>query len=353
MVAETPAMERLVVGGGVPGPDPGKGHHPEQASRGKKGREDGQRERKKQSSSPRSAAPSSQTTPESWPSPYPSRSLFKAAFLLPVSSSSKFRNGDWKAAWSEGLGWEIDGTYTSAGRKRGPAGAADAPGRRGAGSPASGSIEVEQKFLFGPGTEEKLVALGATLAGNVSFRDRYFDTPDWRLSMADHWLRKREGTGWELKCPPEGAGVSGPATEYREVTCPLEIVAHVCGLLSVDLPAGLRNDVARAVEELGLEEFASFVTHRRKYRVAGLSVDLDKADFGYAVGEVEDVVGRQEDVPEALERIQELGRKLADLDEKTRIPGKMSVYLHKFRPEHYERLVRDGRLRKVRDTEAA
>ncbi|XP_060111376.1 thiamine-triphosphatase [Heteronotia binoei] len=251
-----------------------------------------------------------------------------------------------------------------------------------AGSPASGSIEVEQKFLFEPGTEEKLAALGASLAGNVSFRDQYFDTPDWRLTLADYWLREREGTGWELKCPPrplEGATVSSPAaesrnprgltqvpaaplplqplggagrpdsaTQYQEVTCPRDIVAHVCGLLGVDLAASCCGDVARAVEKLGLEEFASFVTRRRKYRVRELCVDLDEADFGYAVGEVEAVVRRQEDVPEALERIQELGRQLG-FDEKTRVPGKMSVYLHKFRPAHYESLVRAGRLRKVGD----
>ncbi|XP_048373851.1 thiamine-triphosphatase [Sphaerodactylus townsendi] len=246
----------------------------------------------------------------------------------------------------------------------------------GAGSPPSGSVEVEQKFLFGPGTEEKLVAQGAALVGNVSFRDQYFDTPDWRLTLADHWLRKREGAGWELKCPPpECTGISNPATEnqsprglpqvparalrggtsridcatrYQEVTCPHNIVARVCGLLGVESAARLDDDVARTVEELGLEEFATFVTHRRKYHVDGLSVDLDEADFGYAVGEVEAVVTKQEDVPVVLKRIQEVFRQLG-FEEKTKIPGKMSVYLKKFRPAHYESLVRAGRLLKVRD----
>lgn len=184
------------------------------------------------------------------------------------------------------------------------------------------------------------MALGATLAGNISFRDRYFDTPNWRLTLADHWLREREGAGWELKCPPqplegtteswdpqgltqvpakplplqplEGAGRPDPATQYQEVTCPRDIVVRVCGLLGVDLAVSWGDDVARAVEELGLEEFASFVTRRRKYRVRELCVDLDEADFGYAVGEVEAVVRQQEDVPEALERIQELGRQLGE-----------------------------------------
>ncbi|XP_053119625.1 thiamine-triphosphatase isoform X2 [Hemicordylus capensis] len=261
--------------------------------------------------------------------------------------------------------------------------------------PASGSIEVEQKFLYGPDTEEKLVALGASLGGRVSFRDRYYDVPDWRLTLADHWLREREGAGWELKCPPqplegtrvsgnpaspatesqppqhppqaptgargllprglqpqpspqplEGAGKPGAATQYQELTCPQEIVARVSGLLGTEPLAGWHNDVSRAVEGLGLEEFASFVTCRRKYRLGNLSVDLDEADFGYAVGEVEVVVGQLADVPEALERIQKLGCQLG-FDVETRILGKMSVYLHKFRPAHYQALVQAGRLQKV------
>ncbi|XP_077170004.1 thiamine-triphosphatase isoform X1 [Paroedura picta] len=208
------------------------------------------------------------------------------------------------------------------------------------GGPASGSIEVEQKFLFQPGIEETLVALGATLAGNVSFQDHYFDTPNWHLTLADHWLREREGAGWELKCPPrppEKAGISSPvterwnrqghtqeaagscplqplgetgrpdpATQYQEVTCPRDIVARVCGLLGVDSAVSWGDNVAQAVEALGLEKFASFVTRRRKYRLRGFN-------------------------------------------EKTQIPGKISVYLHKFRPAHYERLMQAGRVRRVQD----
>ncbi|XP_077773022.1 thiamine-triphosphatase [Podarcis muralis] len=259
--------------------------------------------------------------------------------------------------------------------------AAESPDSPAGKDSASGSIEVEQKFLFGPDAVQKLEALGAIPEASVSFRDRYYDVPDWRLTLADHWLRQREGAGWELKStlrPLEGAtasrgqqnlpeqpagarnhepqhppqpleGRTHLATQYQEVTCPRDIVARVCGLLGVDPATGWQSDVARAVEELGLQEFASFVTRRCKYRLANLrlTVDLDEMDFGYAVGEVEAMGLREQEVPEALERIQELGSRLG-LDMKSPIPGKMSVYLHKFRPAHYEALMRAGSLRKVR-----
>ncbi|XP_062944628.1 thiamine-triphosphatase isoform X3 [Cynocephalus volans] len=92
---------------------------------------------------------------------------------------------------------------------------------------AHGLIEVERKFVPGPGTEERLQELGGTLEHRVTFRDTYYDTCGLSLMQADHWLRQREGRGWELKCPG-AAGVSGLHTEYMEVTAEPAIVAQLC-----------------------------------------------------------------------------------------------------------------------------
>ncbi|XP_042332317.1 thiamine-triphosphatase isoform X2 [Sceloporus undulatus] len=260
------------------------------------------------------------------------------------------------------------------------------PHRRGLGAQepppeCSGLIEVEQKFLFSAGTAEKLATLGGTLQSDYSFRDQYYDVMDLRLTLADHWLRHRQGAGWELKCPPQplkgargpGCAIESPAIEslrpqgrhqaptgghadtgdqlqpleslgqthaavqYLEVTCPRDIVNRICGLLGVEPATVWHENVARAVEDLGLQEFASFVTRRCQYRLGDLNVDLDEADFGYAVGEVEAMVKRQEEIPAALESIRKLGIQLG-FDERTRNPGKMSAYLYKFRPAHYEAL---------------
>ncbi|XP_043351913.1 thiamine-triphosphatase isoform X2 [Dermochelys coriacea] len=219
----------------------------------------------------------------------------------------------------------------------------------------SGSIEVEVKFTAGPGTEARLAALGAALAGSSSFRDHYYDTPDLRLTRADHWLRLRQGAGWELKCPPvprRGARGSSHvpdapspepptvATTYQELTSPHTIVGRLCRVLGV-APAPGWDQVSRAVAGLGLHEFASFVTRRRSYRLGVLRVDLDQADFGYTVAEVEAVVGAQEEVPAALEGVMQLQRALG-WDGATRVPGKMSVYLQRHRPQHYQALLRAG-----------
>ncbi|XP_024075511.2 LOW QUALITY PROTEIN: thiamine-triphosphatase, partial [Terrapene carolina triunguis] len=141
---------------------------------------------------------------------------------------------------------------------------------------------------------------------------------------------------------PDAASPEPPAvaTTYQELTSPRAIVGRLCGVLGV-APVPGWDQVPRAVAGLGLQEFASFVTRRRSYRLGGLRVDLDQADFGYAVAEVEALVGAQEDVPAALEEVLQLRRALGR-DGATRVPGKMSIYLQRHRPRHYQELLRAG-----------
>nr|XP_035116039.1 thiamine-triphosphatase isoform X2 [Callithrix jacchus] len=212
------------------------------------------------------------------------------------------------------------------------------------GSMAQGLIEVERKFLPGPGTEERLQELGGTLEHRVTFRDTYYDTSELSLMRANHWLRQREYSGWELKCPG-AAGVLGPHTEYKEVTAEPAIVAQLCKVLAAeDVGAG---GVAAVLGPLGLQEVASFVTKRSAWKLVllgadeeepQLRVDLDTADFGYAVGEVEALVHEEAEVPAALEKIHRLSSMLGVPAQET-APSKLIVYLQRFRPQDYQRLL--------------
>ncbi|ELW69263.1 thiamine-triphosphatase [Tupaia chinensis] len=208
---------------------------------------------------------------------------------------------------------------------------------------AQGLIEVERKFVPGPGTEERLQELGGTLEHQVTFRDTYYDTPELSLMQADHWLRQREDSGWELKSPG-ASGVSGLHTEYKELTAEPAIVAKLCEVLGAE---GLGAcSVAAVLGPLGLQEVASFVTKRSAWKLVlsgvdeeerPLRVDLDTADFGYAVGEVEAVVHEEAEVPTALEKIHSLSSMLGVPAQET-APAKLIVYLQRFRPHDYQRL---------------
>ncbi|XP_057578967.1 thiamine-triphosphatase isoform X2 [Hippopotamus amphibius kiboko] len=209
---------------------------------------------------------------------------------------------------------------------------------------AQGPIEVERKFVPGPVTEERLQELGGTLEHRVTFRDSYYDTPELSLMRADYWLRQREGSGWELKCPG-ATSVSGPHTEYMELTAEPAIVAQLCEVLGAEGPGP--GGVAAVLHPLGLQEVASFVTKRSAWKLVlsggdeeetPLRVDLDTADFGYAVGEVEALVHEEAEVPAALEKIHSLSSMLGVLAQET-APAKLIVYLQRFRPQDYQRLL--------------
>ncbi|KAL1780863.1 thiaminee-triphosphatase isoform X2 [Sigmodon hispidus] len=209
---------------------------------------------------------------------------------------------------------------------------------------AQGLIEVERKFAPGPDTEERLQELGGTLEHRVTFRDTYYDTSELSLMRSDHWLRQREGSGWELKCPGV-AGISGNHNEYVELTLEPAIVAQLLKLLGAEELESA--DVAAVLGPLKLQEVASFITTRSSWKLAlsgdhdqdpPLRVDLDSTDFGYAVGEVEAMVREKTEVAPALEKIFSFSKMLG-VPAQEKAPAKLLVYLQRFRPLDYQRLL--------------
>ncbi|CAJ0930741.1 unnamed protein product [Ranitomeya imitator] len=152
------------------------------------------------------------------------------------------------------------------------------------------------------------------------------------------WLRRREGS-WELKHPPQrGArGLYGASTQYMELTSEDDIISRVSEELGVPRPHN--------IESFGLNEFASFVTRRRRFQLplvensnTKVVVDLDEADFGFAVGEVEVLVKTQEEVENALQKVEEICRQLGVYRE-TPVQGKVSTFLQMNRADHYRQLL--------------
>lgn len=68
-------------------------------------------------------------------------------------------------------------------------------------------------------------------------------------------------------------------------------------------------------------------------------MDLDTADFGYAVGEIEALVHKEAEVPAALEKINKLSSMLGVLAQERAPPSKLIVYLQRFRPQDYQCLL--------------
>ncbi|KAG8455423.1 hypothetical protein GDO86_001564 [Hymenochirus boettgeri] len=180
--------------------------------------------------------------------------------------------------------------------------------------------------------------MGAKLKKELKFRDSYYDTVDCRLTLSDVWLRKREDT-WELKYPPKRGtrGLKGSSTQYLELSHEPDIISRVCEELNIPC--------TQSMDSLQLEEFANFVTKRRRFELPTKSgskhkvvVDLDMADFSFAVGEVEVLVDTEEEVESALQEVEDICKQLGVLASSP-VPGKMSTFLKLNRPDHYRQLL--------------
>lgn len=139
------------------------------------------------------------------------------------------------------------------------------------------------------------------------FSDSYFDFPEYTLSFQNCWLRRRDNV-WELKYLENGPVKLSLIDSYRELNNEKEILK----VLSKYASKGSRifEDVNEFASSCGLQVLASFKTARTKYRIDGVIVDLDIASFGYSVGEIEIVVSREEERPDAEKKLEILAKKL-------------------------------------------
>ncbi|XP_056289789.1 thiamine-triphosphatase isoform X1 [Pseudoliparis swirei] len=216
------------------------------------------------------------------------------------------------------------------------------------------SVEVERKFVSNADTLKTLEEIGAVCVGQRQFRDQYFDNPKFDLTLRDMWLRKREGC-WELKCPTTANGTEKSSGEqskaaalcsrYREITDLPEIQQRVKEVIK-DICEDRETEASPPQEEeswlgeINLVCFADFTTVRQSFTLEekGVQIDLDQADFGYQVGEIEVLVPEGEDVQSALEKIERTAGKLG-LTGDQQVEGKMNVYLQRNHPEHYAKLL--------------
>lgn len=141
------------------------------------------------------------------------------------------------------------------------------------------------------------------------------------------WLRRRKQS-WELKCPidpvngkREPEGEQSLCTRYKEVTNLPEIYQRVKEVIR-DTCEDCETEVTPSDEddswlsELSLCCFAEFTTTRRSFALKGeegVQIDLDQADFGYHVGEIEVLVPEGGDMQSAQEKITHTAQRLGEL----------------------------------------
>lgn len=252
-------------------------------------------------------------------------------------------------------------------------------------------IEVEEKFSVSEldlnVLESKLSQMGFGKSGDdVEFMDWYFDLsePNWVLSVSDNWLRyreilvdgddndkKRKGV-WQLKCGKVIPSVENSAmTVYEELEGDeaFEVVMSMLpklvesskqknnlkeetlmdGYVIPPLPVGVACD---------LVPFARIKTTRSSWMLQGkgddtinslstLNVDIDCTDFGYLVGEVEQVVDNENDVGAAKRLVQKTIEQISGMSsvDVKNVLGKLELYMIRNRKRHFDECVKQGSMK--------
>lgn len=237
-------------------------------------------------------------------------------------------------------------------------------------------VEIERKFRIGEDTRQKLVEAGAKLVEEETFTDTYLDTSDYTLTSNDNWLRLRDSK-WQLKYPSP-LKLSKNTCEYVEVGNEAQVLqiliekleSHVTELSQESqslipnchsrlTPTG-QSDPSVTTDESKplaltdirtaiLHDFCTIKTSRQKFSLDDVTIDLDSADFGFAVGEIEVLVEKNgdgtldgEQHEKALKSIDEVASKIGIEFSSDRLHGKVATFLKRFKKEHYELLVSSG-----------
>ena len=218
------------------------------------------------------------------------------------------------------------------------------------------NVEIEVKFAFDKAKEEKIKSM-CSFMGEKKMRDVYYDHPTkYFLSKKDIWLRERNEE-WECKvdfhfyqsllqetdASLHKTGEASGYDNYKELGGEEEINFFLSKWRLVERGGSLEETLKRNF----IKPFCCIESVRSKYLYRGeegsITIDLDSTDFGYNIGEIEVMVEKESEIELAEKKIGRFSR-LASIDLKSGVNGKVLEYIRKYNPPHFEALRECGLL---------
>ena len=174
-------------------------------------------------------------------------------------------------------------------------------------------FEVEKKFKIPANFTRVLLEQGWKYSKEIHFKDTYFDTESYGLTRNNYWFRKRD-TKWQLKCPTqdERQADSVKIDRYQEIEEEKAIFDRLALVLKAE-SGTIVGETTSNVEIFGLKPIAQFESFRSKYQLGTFTIDLDKTNFGYELGEIEVMCEEKSEMVAATAQIFDMASKLGKL----------------------------------------
>ena len=181
--------------------------------------------------------------------------------------------------------------------------------------------EIEICFVYKDDMETKLRSLGAKFIKKIILHDTYYDFSDESLFLTrnDFWLRYRvcnDSKSWQLKYPIGDFDLSQPVKKYFEVDNENKICEELNKLFFEKLKSVGYNfkTINSLIGKLNITKFSTIITQRLVFKYDNFEIDLDEADFGYKVGEIEFKNENNLSVEEKVNQVTQFASKLGSFN---------------------------------------
>lgn len=189
-------------------------------------------------------------------------------------------------------------------------------------------IEVEKKFVLTPEIKKQIQKVAKFVVKKTQ-RDIYFDKSDYSLLQKDWYLRERNGN-FELKTVVPNTGQR--LHTYNEI----ENFKEIAKILKLPWDETVKPTIF--LQTQGFVPFMDITTHREKYQLDNIALDLDECTFGFNLFEAEIMVPDESAMALAETTIMSVLQKYNITAQPMR-HGKGWAYLEKYNPSLHEQVL--------------
>ncbi|XP_053401805.1 uncharacterized protein LOC123548966 [Mercenaria mercenaria] len=173
-------------------------------------------------------------------------------------------------------------------------------------------FNIKRKYLIANDSEETVQKMGGIFIETETLVDEYLDDKNYSLILNDCWLRLRNKK-FEMKVNASFGYGPNKSPSVEMLTNEIEIQDMLMKRYEKTLEQKRRvseRQLDVLIDALGITEFVTFETTRKKYQVEDFIVTMDVTNFGFEVGDIEIVANSLPEMMTDLINMDSLAAKL-------------------------------------------